>query len=199
MRVDKLERTTYRIVGILLLLAIVIGCGLEREEPFDGDPEFRMSAPARLYFANVRSAHYYYERPRGTDLDVYRLKTLSQTTARPMLLPLIVQAYLNDEAYLFIKPNAYEGVQEPLSVRLGLAADAARLNAGSGSRHDQRVFGDSLRAAVLRGDSLYLVLSDGRLERVLAEAQDKAAFLTVLQDYHTLIARGGKAARQESR
>ena len=198
MRVCRLERTTYLIGGILSFAACgLTSCGVERSEPFDGDPAFRMSQPARLYFANIRANRYYHERPLGTELDVYRLKSISQTAKRPLLIPVIVQAYTKDEAYVFVKPNDYPGLSEPLHIEFASPTRTGHFQAGNGTRPEQRALADSLQASLLRGDSVYVRLAGDAREPVFTDHKERSDFLTVMLDYRALIERGGKALRSE--
>ena len=152
-----MTRATYFIYQICLITiaCLLTSCDVKREEPFDGDPAFRTAIPDQLYFANIRSNLYYRERPKGTELDLYRLKQISQAASRPMLVPIIVQAYLKDEAYLFVRQNDY--AKWPASVVVsvvGAGSDTTQLDVRSGSKADQVSFARDLRAAITRGDSL---------------------------------------------
>ena len=190
-------RTCLPAVVILGLAGASSSCGVERREPFDGDPAFRMSQPARLYFANVRSSNYYHERPPGTSLDLYRLKAISQTTQRPMVYPVIVQATLRDEAYVFVRTNDFPGFGDPPLVErvaAGTPGDQPdTLSGGTGTRPEQRAFADSLRVAIVRGDGLYVRLADGTRAAILDDRATRQQFLTVMGDYRRLIERGGAA------
>ncbi len=182
------RRTNY-LIGLILAVVLMstIACGLERTEPFAGDPEFRMSQPAQLFFANIRSSQYYHERPAGTELDMYRSKAFSQKTERPMLIPIIVQAYLKDEAYLFVKPNSYSGLVEPLHVSYRSARASGTFDKGVGTRLDHRTLADSLAASLSRGDSLFVRLADGQMRSILEDAWERKHFLTVMADYARLM------------
>ncbi len=174
---------------VLLGFAIAVGCvacDTKRREPFDGDPAFRVSQPSRLYFANIRASSYYFEKPRGTELEVYRLRKFSNTAKRPMLVPVIVQAYLKDEAYVFVRPNDFPGVDPALRVRFAAADTAGGYDLGDGTKPAQLALAEALRRSIVRGDSLYLRMSDGSETSIYPTRAERGLFLTVMADYDRL-------------
>ena len=183
--------TTRAFVGLGVLLAIGIlleadGCTEARREPFAGDPRFRVSQPSRLYFANVRTTSYYLQRPRGTELEVYRLRQFSQTAERPLLIPVIVQAYLKDEAYVFVRANDYPGIADPLAVDFAGADTAGTHVLAVPSKPQQVAFAEALRGSILRGDSLHVQLVDGGRAAIYETRAERGLFLTVMRDYDGL-------------
>lgn len=181
---------TYIIAGIAGLVAMVMledACeGGQRKEPFSGDPAFRVSQPSRLYFANVRSNSYYFERPGGTELELYRLRRFSQTAKRPTLVPVIVQAYLKDEGYLFMRHNDYPGIASPLAVDFAGADTSGTYTLAVPSRPLQLAFAEDLRRSILRGDSLKLHLAGGGRIPIYETRAERGLFLTVMRDYDGL-------------
>ena len=168
------------------LAVVALACGAERREPFDGDPRFRVSQPSRLYFANVRTTSYYLERPRGTDLEVYRLRRFSRSAKRPGLYPVIVQAFLKDEAYVFVRPNAYPGIASPLAVDFRGADTSGTYTLAVPSKPEQVAFAEALRGSMLRGDSLTVHLDDGGRAPIYTTRAERGLFLTVMRDYDAL-------------
>ena len=175
--------------GVLALGALALGapaCETQRREPFDGDPRFRVSQPSRLYFANVRTSSYYLERPRGTELEVYRLRQFSQTAKRPLLIPVIVQAYLKDEAYVFVRPNDFPGIASPLRVDFRGADTAGTLALAVPTKPNQVAFAEALRRSIRRGDSLAVHLEGDARAPVYPTRAERGLFLTVMRDYDAL-------------
>lgn len=181
---------TYIVAGIVGLVAMVQledACeGGKREEPFVGDPQFSVSQPSRLYFANVRSSSYYLERPKGTELELYRLRRFSQTRKRPTLTPVIVQAYLKDEGYVFLRPNAFPGIASPLSVDFSGVDSAGTYTLTVPTRPLQLAFAEDLRRSIRRGDSLALHLDGGAHVPIYETRAERGLFLTVMRDYDAL-------------
>ena len=188
--------TTRAFIGLALLLAVGLlleadACNKERHEPFDGDPRFRVSQPSRLYFANVRATSYYFERPRGTELELYRLRQFSKTGKRPTLTPVIVQAYLKDEGYVFMRPNDYPGILSEYGVDFRGETRDGRDTAGTyrlevPTKPNQLAFAEDLRRSILRGDSLALHLVGGERAPIYTTRAERGLFLTVMRDYDAL-------------
>lgn len=180
---------TYTIaVGTVALpmLMLLAACGTKRKEPFDGDPAFRMSQPSRLYFANIRASSYYFEKPKGTDLEVYRLRKFSNTAKRPMVIPLIVQAYLKDEAYVFVRPNDFPRLGPGLRIDFTHPDTSGSYVLDAGSKAQQLQLAEDLRTSVLRGDSLSVRLNDGTAAPIYRTREERGHLLTVMLDYDRL-------------
>ena len=183
--------TTRAFIGLGLLLAVGLlleadGCEKARREPFAGDPLFRVSQPSRLYFANVRANSYYFERPRGTDLELYRLRRFTKTGKRPTLTPVIVQAYLKDEAYVFVRPNDYPGIGPELAVDFRGRDTSGTHRLAVPSKPNQVAFAEDLRRSISRGDSLYLHLAGDERAPIYQTRAERGLFLTVMRDYDAL-------------
>ena len=172
----------------MALAVLLVACGEPHrpERAADADPAFRVSEPSRLFFLNVRSAGYYQSRPRGTDLDLYRSRKFSQTLKRPILVPTIVHAYLRNEAYLFVQPNDFPGIAEPLSVTWDHADSAGVHRLDVPTRPAQLAFALDLYESILAGHRLEVVLSDSSRAPVLETRAERSQYLGVLQDYFRL-------------
>lgn len=189
-----MKHATYSTAITIAALALSLGlalsaCDTKRTEPFSGDPAFRVSQPSRLYFANIRASSYYLENPKGTHLEVYRLRKFSQGANRPMVVPVIVQAYLKDEAYVFVRPNDYPGIDPGLKIRFATADSSGTYGLGDGSKASHGALAEGLRRSILRGDSLYLALAGGREAYIYPTRAERGLFLTVMADYDRLLDR----------
>lgn len=181
-------RAAGRLVG-LLALAAWAACSAPAPQPIpsDADPAFRVSEPSRLFFLNVRANSYYQERPKGTELDLYRSRRFSQTAQRPVLVPVIVHAWLKGEAYLFVRPNAFPELAPGPVVRW-------RAGDTLGGRHVLRIptrpaqfaFANDLYASMLAGHELAVQLRDSTFAPVFETRAERAAYLAVMRDYYRL-------------
>ncbi len=103
-----------------------------------------------------------------------------------MLIPVIVQAYLKDEAYVFVRPNDFTGIDPGLRVRFAAADTSGTYGLDSGNKPAQLALAEALRSSMVRGDSLYLALSDGTEARIYPTRAERGLFLTVMADYDRL-------------
>ena len=185
-----LERrlATYGLVLVSACLLTTVSCG-ETHRPdrsADADPAFRVSEPSRLFFLNVRAANYYQTRPRGTEVDLYRSRKFSQTQRRPVLVPTIVHAYLKNEAYLFVQPNDFPGLADPLTVAWESADSSGAYRLDVPTRPAQLAFAIDLYERMLDGHRLAVVLADSSRVPVFETRTERSQYLGVMQDYFRL-------------
>jgi len=174
----------------ILVIGLVLACSSPAPEPVsEGDPAFRTTDPSRLFFQNVRSASYYLERPKGTALELYRHRRFSQTAKRPLLIPIIVQAWVKHEAYLFIRPNDFPQIHQPLTVRWQYQDESAEISMTEGTRSDQFQFANDLYASVRAGHNLELLKQDSSYTPILTSRAERSAFLATVRDYYRLTER----------
>ena len=174
------------------LLALIVCGGCASPEPevdFTGDEAFRTTDPSRLFFNNVRSSSYYLERPRGTDLELYRNRKFSQTVKRPILVPIIVNAWLKHEAYLFVRPNDFPELHSPLTVQWRTDSTAGHYVLDVPSRPAQYEFASRLYGSVRSGHPLAVMLRDSSYVPVFEQRAERAAFLATVRDYYRLTER----------
>ena len=176
-------------LGYVLLLAISACQAPAPKAREAGDPEFRTTPPSRLFFANIRSSSYYRERPAGTDLDVYRFRRFSQTAQRPMLIPVIVEAYLKDEAYLFMRPNDFPDFHSPISIRAYQNQQDTILRLEDRSRSGELNFALAMYERLYEGDTIRVMLRDSSWHELYDLRAERSALFAVMQDYFRLTER----------
>jgi len=185
----RMGQLTYWFVFAFLVLLLKSCAPPQPQREFSGDKTFRTTQPSRLFFANTRAHTYYRNRPKGTDLDVYRFRKFQHTRKRPMLIPIIVDAYLKDEAYLFIEANKYPDLSDPLTfeVKSKTQTDTFRLDLPS--RKAQLEFATDLYEAVLNGHHIGVMVRDTGFHPILEKRAERAAFQAVVKDYYRLTER----------
>lgn len=176
------------LAAVVLLLLAAAACG-EPHHPdrsADADPAFRVSEPSRLFFLNVRAASYYHSRPRGTDLDLYRSRRFSPTQRRPVLAPTIVHAYQKNEAYVFVEPNGFPGIADPLTVVWRHADSAGTYRLDVPTRPGQFAFAVDLYEGMLAGHELAVLLRDSTDVPLYETRTERGHYLGVMRDYFRL-------------
>ncbi len=174
----------------IFALPVLVACSAPQpQRDFTGDPDFRTTQPSRLFFANVRASNYYLERPAGTELSLYRNRKFSQTSKRPILIPVIVQALLKDEAYLFIRPNDFRGLADPLTVAWSTDTSKGTYTLDVLTRPAQFDFATELYAALLGGQRLSVRLADSSYMPIFEDEVERAAFAVTTADYYRLTER----------
>ena len=167
------------------------GCEAPRaQRDFSGDPAFRTTPPSHLFFKNVRASSYYAERPKGMELDLYRHRRFSQTAKRPMLIPVIIDDWMRDQAYLFVRPNDFAGIHDPLTVKvMRPRGDTVLTMPDVPTRPAQFAFANELYAQLLEGHRVYLLQVDSTYLPIYEQRAERASYLAVMQDYYRLTER----------
>ncbi|MEL6926847.1 MAG: hypothetical protein AAFO94_22595, partial [Bacteroidota bacterium] len=107
-----------KVLILLWFLGGLLSCEVpSAQKEFTGDKQFRTTDPSRLYFSNMRSGSYFNRRKPNTKVDLYTLRKFSREKERPILYPIIVNNWLQDEAYVFIERNQYDAFKDSLKIR----------------------------------------------------------------------------------
>lgn len=151
---------------------------------------FRTTAPSHLYFKNIRSIHYEMTTRPGTRIDLYKFKRFSDTRSRPILFPIIVDNWMQDEAYLLIRPNDYRsGFPDTLQVNWRHEQDSGRYVLRSADWTDQYRFAQQLGRSLEEEHHLEVLNREEQFVPLFENRQDRNYFLTTLRDYYRLTER----------
>ena len=96
---------------LILISLLLIGCQSESVERYrNGNVLFKTTAPSILYFKNIKSTKYQTNRDPKTQMDFYHPKIFAKDINQPIIYPIIVHNWLEDESYLiFEKRKIAEG------------------------------------------------------------------------------------------
>jgi len=177
-------------IGCVMIAVMLASCAPPQpQREFTGEKIFRTTQPSRLFFANTRAHSYYRKRPPGTDLDVYKLRKFQFTTKRPMLIPIIVDAYLKDEAYLFVEANKFPGLSDPITFRVESKESIDTLRLDLPSRKAQLAFATDLYAGIMEGHKISVMVRDTGFVEIYEKRAERSAFQAVVKDYYRLTER----------
>lgn len=96
----------YKIIFVISLFFIFIKCDLPAPPDHPNkDKGFRTTAPSRLYFKNMRSIKYELQQQGASKIDRYSFRKLKSVEDRPLLLPIIADNWINDQAYVLLEKN----------------------------------------------------------------------------------------------
>jgi len=151
---------------------------------------FRTTQPSHLYFKNIRSSSYLQETKAGTRIDLYRLRGLADTKERPLLYPIIVDNWMEDEAYLLLEPNDFiQGFSDTLRVHWRSERDSGRYELARRDWQQQYLFAQQLYEGVQAGYGFRIQTAGGEYVPFLEANQDRQSFRTTLRDYNKLTER----------
>lgn len=174
-------------LGILVLL--FFAC--QHQEPqkvFEGEKQFRVLEPSRIYFNNIRSSSYYKRRQPKTNIDIYTHRKFSKTRNKPLIRPIIVHEWMKDEASIFIEKNDYPHFRDDFDIAWENAQDstAGILQLKRRSRQKQYEFAGALYEKILAKCEFYITNTKGERIPLWSDRKDKSAFVATMRDYYKL-------------
>jgi hypothetical protein len=176
--------------SILFQLALVLLFSCQPAATPPGPPmdaRFRTTPPSKLYFNNIRSTAYTVTTHEATQTNHYQLREWPDNTDAPFLLPVIIDNWLYDQAYLQLRWVALP--EEPtLPVRIKAFTKTTEVyftleDWTWGQQHD---FAQQLYDALLNGQGLALIKSDSTQIPLFGEDTTRRLFRITLQDYRKL-------------
>jgi len=171
----------------ILILLLLAGCKIDREKEVDRSKfQFKIGADANLFFRNVRKIYYDRSSPDGT-WQAYRFSDRYTGNDRPVIEPVIVINWLQDEAYLLIDVNDLLGEEDMISVTLSDAhtnkTDTLYLN--QRGRERMLEFGSKLYEAI-QANQKVAVKSKGEFVPIFTDEMDREAFRITVSDFYRL-------------
>jgi hypothetical protein len=178
---------------ILLVLPLFLLACSSSEPPREVDTTspYYVAPPSLLYFKNVRSAYYYQSRKPKTRVDMYKLRKFEYSRERPVLYPVIVNNWMEDQAYIFIEKNDFsQGFSDSLLVRWSKVEDTSGIYAlPFPSKDEQFRFARQLYQSLKQNHSLEVKTTKENWIPIFKDGQDRMNFMTTLRDYERLISR----------
>ena len=179
----------------ILVLILLIGCqssSVERQR--NGDDRFKTTAPSLIYFKNIRSIKYQSKRNPKTNLDFYEPKAFMEQTNLPIIYPIIVHNWLEDESYLiFEKKN----IAEDASILIEkVAGDTTELKWPSKDYLDQLEFVKQLEKIIKSAQNIFIEVP-GKGKRALKYSiPARISFTSTLQDFLNLTETANSRAKK---
>lgn len=176
---------------VILMGIFWIGCEQpEAQKVFTGDKQFRTTDPSRIRFHNIRSVYYYRERARNTKMDIYKLRKFEMTKDRPLLIPVIINNWMEDEAYLFFENNLYPYYTDTITIKYQQQTDSTTTEGfyqlPLRNKKNQYEFGGQIFESINRGDDLFMKNSKNEFVPIYDISKDRSAFITTVKDYYRL-------------
>lgn len=176
-------KTSWAVAGFFLICIACSPDSTERQKG-TGDRRFRTTPPSLLYFKNMRSTQYTVEEQPKSRIELYRLSKFEIATKRPALYPVIANNWLEDEAYLFLQPNDWEaGFLSPLTLSQDTNWTAHIVQLSPPTPERQYELGMRLYNTLRRGELWYAAAADSTFAPVFKDGDERAYFLTTVQDY----------------
>lgn len=170
----------------LLILLTGFSCKIDRDKKVDREKfTFTMGDDSELFFRNTRQIFYDRYSPDGT-WQAYRFSERYKGNDRPLIIPVIVINWLEDEAYLLIESNEALASEDEIRVIISnpqQKTDTLVLRERGMARMLE--FGSQLYEA-LQYNSKIMVLNHNEYVPVLMEETDREMFRITMSDFYRL-------------
>ena len=154
--------------------------------PKEGKREFRTSDPSRLYFKNLRVNNYELEELAQLRMRLYRLRNCVQIDQGPAIIPLIVDNWLQDEAYLLLELKDWPENADTFRLIDSKATPIGKeILFVTKDRLAQYAFAQQIASHLKKGNSLELK-TKGRYVKLFTSDNELKCFLTTINDYNKL-------------
>lgn len=169
-----------------LVFLLLFSCQPVAKSPAPpADARFRTTPPSKLYFNNIRSTAYTMTTDEATQTNHYQLRNWPDTAVNPFLLPMIIDNWLYDQAYLQLKWIALdEEPTPPFRIRAYTNTTEQYFSVEDWTWSGQHDFGQQLYSALLSGLKLQLIKSDSSQIPLFGDDKTRSLFRITIQDYN---------------
>ncbi|MFN7118632.1 MAG: hypothetical protein ACK4TA_17675 [Saprospiraceae bacterium] len=176
----------------LLLFSCVCSCDPAPSSITQPQQQFRTTPPARLYFKNMRSYYYQQSTEAETKIDFYTLKKFQDPEERPLLMPVIADNWLEDEAYIFFKNDQTDLFTDTLHLQLEDNNNMDTLVWTKFDYEGQYLMIQQLFEALQKGHKINVYSQRKTWIPLFDNQSEYANFLRVVNDYYNLTEKSSK-------
>lgn len=147
---------------------------------------FRTTAPSQLYFKNMRSYYYEQSTKPGMRIDRYTLKKFSMDSKHPVLIPVIEDNWMEDEAYILLEKNNYPDWADTLKLQLETGEEIKFTTVSALDIEAQYAFAKRLYESLKQGHRINVYTTNKKWQSLYENQAERADFLQVMKDYYNL-------------
>lgn len=177
--------------SILLFFAVfaAFSCNPDKHKVIDlYQPQFKTIPSTVLFFRNVRAPYYDKVELYEAKMNQFRMKERNQSDTIPLMNVCILEAWLRDEAYIYVEPNAFFEQEDTIWVYwYDNATDSSGMyDFSAGDRERHYVFATQLYTSIQRKHSLSVKIKNEKMPFLDDEDQREIIRKTML-DYYRLV------------
>jgi len=174
---------------LIFLLIGIFSCGDISSKRIVNNTKipYRTTDPSKLYFKNIKSIAYYVQTVEPNRMEKYTFRKFDKSNEQPNLYPLIINNWMEDEAYIFLEKNDFPNWADPMTIQVKADTatyDIQMLRAGKEHQYD---FAEKLFQNIQAKNDLSVKVSDSTYLPFLQNYRDRIYFMTVMKDYYRLI------------
>ncbi len=180
-----MKNVSLKLIFVLWFLAMIAFAFITNPEhkPIRMDEvSFKALESESLYFKNVRQFYYALEEREDAQFELFTLRSLANYKRDEQFLPIIVNNWRMDEAYLKFEHPALDQGEGMKFVTSN--ADTFELNRQTS--FDQFLLGVKLYTAIADEAEIYHLKGE-RAEPLFLNGNERNAFMKTLKDYYKLV------------
>lgn len=173
--------------ALCFTVLFLFSCVPPPSNPVKVDKRFQTTAPSLLYFKNIRSSYYTNTQDASTRIDYYQLRKWGNGNKYPIIYPIIVNDWMNDAAYIQLKPNNFLIFSKD-SFQISIDAQKRKYLLNTESLEISTDLAIEIREALQKGKEISINLQNESIP-LFENKLDKSNFVTSLNDYLRLVER----------
>lgn len=173
-------------MSVSIAILLFTACDQVREPRHaEGKKHFHTTAPSRLFFKNMRS-FYYQAEETPEKMDRYQLRKIQKDSDDLIFIPVILDNWLEDEAYIRVQPNFEYPSGDTLTIYWSAGRQEGTYTLSAAQNQDHYDFAKQLYESLLAGHQLWMLDEDRQKLLVFTDQADRANYITTLRDYYKL-------------
>lgn len=174
-------------VGWFLTMLILLIIFFPEDRPIRlNDVSFHVTEPEELFFKNVRSYYYEFEKREDANFHLYRIKSRNKDATQPNITFFIANNWLKDEAYIIAEPNSAVDTAKSLKVRYSVSrSDWDTVSLNTPNSYNNYLFAGKIYLAMTE-DARFEILNNGETSKIFGP-DDRPSVKKTLKDYFKLV------------
>ncbi|MCS6832182.1 MAG: hypothetical protein NZ521_01295 [Flammeovirgaceae bacterium] len=172
-----------------LVLLTVLSCNPDKHKIIDlTQPHFKTIPSTTLFFRNVRAPYYDKVEMYEAKMNQFRLKERNQSDTLPIINVCILEAWMRDEAYIYIEPNTFFEKEDTIWVYWrDIATDSSgTYHFSDGDRERHYVFATQLYTSIQQKHQLSVKIKN-QIVPFLDDENQREVIRKTLLDYYRLV------------
>ena len=174
---------------LVFLLIGLLSCGdiSSKRIVNDSKSQFRTNDPSKLYFKNIKSTAYFSTTVEPNRMEKYTYRKFDKGDEQPNLYPVIVNNWMEDEAYIFLEKNDFPDWADPLTIQVKADTATYEIEMHRAGKEHQFDFAEKLFQNIKAKNDLSVKTKDGTFLPFLENYKNRIYYMTVMKDYYRLI------------
>ncbi|GAB4335432.1 MAG: hypothetical protein OHK0038_13140 [Flammeovirgaceae bacterium] len=174
---------------LLISILISVSCKIDKDKPIDiTQARFQTTNSSILFFRNIRVPYYDKVEMDEAKMNQFRLKERNLGDSIPIINLCILEAWLRDEAYIYIEPNKLLTNTDTLSIiwKDPLSDSTGVYHFVEGDREMHYRFATQIYTSIQKQHSFFVKIDD-KICPFMQNESDRETFRKTLVDFYRLV------------